>query len=51
MENDVKVITKTMDKNKSKLSLMVENIEKFAKNNTVLAGGFVSGFLIGFAFA
>lgn len=40
-----------MDKNKSKLSTMVENVENFAKNNTVLAGGFISGFLLGFAFA
>ena len=51
VNQDVQVVKKTMNKNKSQLPTVVKNIQEFVKENVVLAGGFASGFLIGFAWA
>lgn len=51
VNQDVQVVKKSMDKNKSQLPVVGQNIRKFITENAVLAGGFASGFLIGFAWA
>lgn len=49
--DDVKVAKAKIDKNKSKVPQLVENVSQFASENVVLAGGFASGLLLGFATA
>ncbi|OTF72886.1 FUN14 domain-containing protein 1B-like protein [Euroglyphus maynei] len=51
VNQDVQVVKKTMDKNKSQLPAVAQNVRTFVAENAVLAGGFASGFLIGFAWA